>query len=94
MAKWAVLAWGSNKHGELAVNESYVCNSLKKHEIFLFSAPQPVYLPIQPLSVCSGIEHSMCATTNYKVMICGNSNSNRFCEKDEDKQVIYSIKKF
>ncbi len=36
----------------------------------------------------------MMVTTDSKLMVCGNSKGNRFCEKDYDVTNIYNIKRF
>lgn len=48
----------------------------------------------EPTWIASGNEHSMLITSESKLMICGNSKGNRFCEKDYDIQNIYNVKKF
>ena len=56
--------------------------------------PSLVRIRHEPMFIASGYEHTMLVTSDYKMMVCGNSKNNRFCDKDYDKKKNYNIKKF
>lgn len=98
MDKYLVLAWGSNKFGELSLSEHIVKNSIlvEQHnqDQPIVVNPSVVRIRHEPICIASGNEHSLLITTDNKLMICGNSKGNRFCEKDYDVHQIYNIKRF
>lgn len=97
-----MIAWGSNQYGELSLKQpddktSY-SSSFKNLNLTsnqqIVSTPSLVRIRHEPLHIASGYEHTMLVTTDYKMMVCGNSKNNRFCDKDYDKKNIYNIRRF
>ena len=93
-----MIAWGSNKYGELSLSEHSIKNSIlveqQNKDLPIVLHPSLVRIRHEPTQIASGNEHSMMVTADSVLMVCGNSKGNRFCEKDYEVNNIYNIKRF
>lgn len=87
-----LLAWGQNKNGELGLQPELTTTNTDAD--VAVCTPTRVKIAQQPLFIASGNEHSFLITKTNKILACGNSNNNTFCDKDQNQFKIYNLRSF